>query len=551
VLAPGRHRAPAGRPAEPVITRRGGRGDQWERDADTIAVRAVSPSAWLAPATGPAPDLSQVRVHDDLAAARSARAVGAAAYSLGDHIVSAHRLATSAGPGPTWLLAHEVAHTLQARPPAIARAVTADYATIESNLSYALVDWAITDAEVHEVLVILNGLSAGDFADTIARMSADGFVNRLFDNMTEADQTTFAPLIARIHRVRSGTTTARLIEQLLSYGIVDWAITDAEAHVALTALTSLQGDPDLLKVVVSRIPAEQYERFYENLSDRDRADNLRFLQQVEVIRSSGMTIEELSDRQRTHLESDASAAGKSVGAHIRDEAAKRGYGGNPVTWWPGLLPAQKAAWIARFDAVVARLRTEPPEEIRVILVRAEAAGGGIRWKPERTQELGAYAYNDGGERLGVGRDWLERAERDLANVYDNIAHELGGHQEYGRPASRDIMEGALARLDPAERAIAISGPRSVYSAYSYMETEIYAELREFAYRRPDSGGDDPETSGVEEELRKIKDAFAPSVAESIVRSLRRRVQIDARITDAARDLLDRKIRIVFPVLRFP
>jgi hypothetical protein len=468
-----------------------------------------------------------------------------------DHVFSAHRLATSAGPGPTWLLAHEVAHTVQARPPTIARTVASDYAMIESSLSYGIVDWAITDADAHEVLVILSALAAGDLADTIARMDADGLVDRLFDNVTDADKTAFEPLIARIHQARTGADTVRLIEQLLSYGILDWAITAAEAHMALTTLKSLRPDPARLKTVIGRIPAPQYERFYDNLSDRDRADNLPFLQQVETIRSSGMTIEELSDTQRTHLEAEASAAGKSVGEHIRDETAGRGYGGNPVTWWPGLLPAQKAAWIARFDAVVARLRTEPPEEIRDILARAEAAGGGIRWRPERTEELGAYAYNDGGERLGVGRDWLERAERDLANVYDNIAHELGGHQEYGRPASQDIMEGTLAGLDPAERAVATSGPRSVYSAYSYMETEIYAELREFAYRRPDSGGDDPETSGVETELRKIRDAFETSVGESIVRGLRRRIQLDARITAGARDLLDRKIRIVFPSLRLP
>ncbi len=505
----------------------------------------------MLPVTGPTPDLSHVRIRDDPSAAQSARGLGAAAYSVGDDIVSAHPLTTRSGPATTWLLAHEVAHTLQARPPSIARAVAADYATIASNLSYGIVDWAVTDAEAHDVLGILNGLSSGDLADTISRMTTDGFVDRLFDNMTEADQTSFAPLIAKIHQLRTGTATAGLIEQLLSYGVIDWAITDAEAHMALTALRSLRGDPNRLKIVVSRIPAQQYERFYANLSDADRAANLRFLQQVEMIRSSGMTMEELSDRQRTHLESEATAAGKSVGEHIRDETAGRGYGGNPVTWWPGLLPAQKASWITRFDAVVVRLRTEPPQEIRDILTRAEAAGGGIRWKPERTEELGAYAYNDGGERLGVGRDWLERAELDLPNVYDNIAHELGGHQEYGRPASRDVVEGTLAGLDPAERAIATSGPKSVHSAYAYMETEIYAELREFAYRRPDSGGDDPETSGVEKELKKIKDAFEPTVAESIVLGLRRRVQLDARITDGARALLDRKIRVVFPTLRVP
>lgn len=60
-------------------------------------------------------DLSRVRVHADAQAAGSARAVGAAAYTVGSDIVfGAGRYAprTSAGQG---LLAHELAHTVQQR----------------------------------------------------------------------------------------------------------------------------------------------------------------------------------------------------------------------------------------------------------------------------------------------------------------------------------------------------------------------------------------------------------------------------------------------------
>lgn len=60
-------------------------------------------------------DFSHVRVHADAAAARSAAAVGAAAYSVGPHIAfAAGRYVPATAPGRL-LLAHELAHVVQHR----------------------------------------------------------------------------------------------------------------------------------------------------------------------------------------------------------------------------------------------------------------------------------------------------------------------------------------------------------------------------------------------------------------------------------------------------
>ena len=194
----------------------------------------------------------------------------------------------------------------------------------------------------------------------------------------------------------------------MSYGLLDWVITDEEAHMALEALKGLQGTPNKLKAVVAKIPAKQYERLYDNLSAKDRSENLRFLQDLEMIRSSGMTLDELSTEQKKHLEAEAAAAGVSVGTHIRGETAARGYGGNPVTWWPSLTPLKKADWIKRFDEVIKNIRVQAPKEVLDIIRSAEVAGGGIVWDPEATEESGAYAINYG-TKLGVGKSWLEAA----------------------------------------------------------------------------------------------------------------------------------------------
>jgi hypothetical protein len=55
-------------------------------------------------------DFSQVRVHDDASAARSAQAIAASAYTVGRHIVLADPRAADRG-----LLAHELAHVVQQR----------------------------------------------------------------------------------------------------------------------------------------------------------------------------------------------------------------------------------------------------------------------------------------------------------------------------------------------------------------------------------------------------------------------------------------------------
>ena len=66
---------------------------------------------WMEPRFGS--DFSQVRVHDDGKAAESARAVGALAYAVGNHIVfDTHQYAPGTATG-RHLLAHELAHTLQ------------------------------------------------------------------------------------------------------------------------------------------------------------------------------------------------------------------------------------------------------------------------------------------------------------------------------------------------------------------------------------------------------------------------------------------------------
>ncbi len=60
-------------------------------------------------------DFSRVRVHTDRAAAASAHTLGAHAYTTGEHLVFANGRYAPHTRGGLWLLAHELAHTVQQR----------------------------------------------------------------------------------------------------------------------------------------------------------------------------------------------------------------------------------------------------------------------------------------------------------------------------------------------------------------------------------------------------------------------------------------------------
>lgn len=94
----------------PVRLAIGAAHDEFEQEADTVAQRALSRSAGP---PGARSDFSGVRIHTDAHAAESAQAVGAHAYTVGNHIVfGAGQFApgTSAG---RCLLAHELTHVMQ------------------------------------------------------------------------------------------------------------------------------------------------------------------------------------------------------------------------------------------------------------------------------------------------------------------------------------------------------------------------------------------------------------------------------------------------------
>lgn len=484
-------------------------------------------------------DLGQVRLHTDDSADASARSLSARAYTLGNDIVfSKGQYDPQSTTGGT-LLAHELAHVLQQRQGAtgIQRDVTPEYALIEDRLTYGLFDWAITDGNCLDVLNLLATLSDADLADTVAAMDRDGLLDRLMENISEDDQQVFAVLIGRINRHRSVSHTGDWIISQLSYGAFDWAITDDDATRAFMVLRGLESQ-ELRSVIAKMVNAGVYDRLRDQLPEELVGQFAAFMTRLDDIRDE---FNALVDNQVDFFrnQKDETGAPISAGAVISQTVKDTGYGGAPATW-DDLKPDEKKVWRRRAaDAIAAVKASAVGTQLDEVLKRGE-----LVFIPEEAEKNSAYAYVSGTNKLYFGREWVRDAEKDPKNVWQSIAHELGGHEEFGDTWSWAIMQAALARLTPDERAKALSGSNHVFSAYGYLETELYAELRELPHRVPGSGGDRPQDD-VPAQLRKIKKAFSEQVALQIVIRLYYRVALDPRVTDEAKSLFYRSVQDVF------
>jgi LysM domain len=336
----------------------------------------------------------------------------------------------------------------------------------------------------------------------------------------------------------------------------------------MTAFQNFADQPERLRDLVTGMSEEDYRGYLQNTPRKQLEKNGQLVMDIEAMRSTGMTIDELAEEQRDFLAQQAKKAGKSPGEYVADVVKTEGYGGGDAKKWDKLDKGQKQKWHDRFKSAVKDIKASAPADVKEVIKDAEAKGGGFRWDPAETERNGAFAYTSGDWALHCGMRWVEAADTDRASVYGNIAHEMGGHNYYGETNGWDVQYQAIGKLGAKEEEKAYAGGNSAYSAYGYMETEIFAELYEFTYatkgnptdtpfevdakgedltserKRKTSSGKPFLVGDVKFQLTRIKAAFAPKVAEAVVRGLWRRVQIDPRILPQAKDLFATDVKTV-------
>jgi Domain of unknown function (DUF4157) len=254
-----------------------------------------------------ATSFGNVRIHDDAVSHGASRVLGAEAFAVGQHVHFASGRYRPASRDGLNLIAHELAHTVQQRamPAAssgdvelgaadsplereadraaeravagvavdalhgapgavIQRRGSAEVEEIDELLSYGLFDWAITDSESVNALTRLKGLPRIEQAEF---MSDQKFAGRLRDNLPNARLPEFDAIAADVSGLLPASSTVDAIIEKLSYGIVDWAITDAEAVEALDLLKTLSGEQ--LAITLKRI---DHVRLLDNLPEDRRPE---------------------------------------------------------------------------------------------------------------------------------------------------------------------------------------------------------------------------------------------------------------------------------------
>jgi hypothetical protein len=150
-------------------------------------------------------DFSAVRVHDDSRAHSLAAGYGARAFTFGPDIYFGSGQLDPYGPSGRHLIAHELTHTVQQDgDTTVRRLVSTGTPHIRELLSYGITDWAIRDAEAHEAIAALSGMTPIDLADTVGALDDDDnkYLDRLFDNITEDDQRKFRSVLQDIQKSR-------------------------------------------------------------------------------------------------------------------------------------------------------------------------------------------------------------------------------------------------------------------------------------------------------------------------------------------------------------
>lgn len=236
-------------------------------------------------------DFSGVRLHQGGEAADLSRDINARAFTMGSHIVFGQQAYSPASHESQKLLAHELTHVVQqkgseriARKPlaldisrhhdnVIQRAVSKELGEIESLLSYGIIDWAITDAEAIQALELLKKLPRYQQAVFV---TSEPYADRLRSNLPAERIAEYDDIVASVQSItpQSAKSKIQKIQSLLSYGIIDWAITDAEAVQALELLKSLSGTE--LTVALGAI---NYGRLLDNLPDDRKQELIDLLSQ--------------------------------------------------------------------------------------------------------------------------------------------------------------------------------------------------------------------------------------------------------------------------------
>jgi hypothetical protein len=249
---------------------------------------------------------------------------------------------------------------------------------------------------------------------------------------------------------------------------------------------------------------------------------------------------------RKKAEAEAEAKGKpppkpeelpksSMSDVVTSDAAKHALKPASTDAWTKLPKAARDHWKdERAPAAFAKVL----DSIKGTELEKVMAGHQLKFEPVKVLELGAYAYESEGTMV-VGMTFVQDVEKDSKNAWALLAHEIGGHFEYGTTYSSRFMDRLRDLLPEAERkrwTDTKDGRNTFFQSYLYAETEIFSALRQRRYDVPVSGpkpvhGAMKADRMIEVRLDQIESVFHREVGRAILVGLNRKVQASSDILD--------------------
>ena len=230
---------------------------------------------------------------------------------------------------------------------------------------------------------------------------------------------------------------------------------------------------------------------------------------------------------------------------VTEDIKKHASSTNPTTAWTTLSAADQANWKTRAAAAWASLVTS----VKGTELEKNTVGATYNFDPETALKNGWYAWQNN-KTLSFGMSWVKMAELDPKNVQENLAHELGGHLEYGTTYGSEIMSAAIDLMPAADRDKWRKDSQKFFEAYEYPETEIYSAIRQLRYTdpltgpKPSSGGIDP-YANVPKRLNGMKDVLQPDVAKAVLIELKRRIDASPEILQRDKDYYVAQVKAIF------
>jgi hypothetical protein len=541
-------------------------------------------------------DFSRVRLHSGPDAASRSRAIGARAFTIGDEVFVGDAQFNPRDARGRSLLAHELVHVVQqqiASSHPIATTALSSEGSAESEAGRL--------SRAAEQAVATNGGRTGPVGDLMVRQPAHGIQRQADAGPSDAGPT--PPATAPAQGATPGDVADLVIawmnyhDPMASAGIGDYdkayailksvdadtmlqVLLEIERRQYLDLLASYSGagrgdprtEPYLLAVKYRSRDLPDGERargpgLVGALDPADQAAVRTFLAplgthkqemfvsgpEAETSRLAQLTFDALEAKRkaaesaaRAKAESEAKAQGKpppaptsapkvGMGEVVEKEVESRKIKSLPTDAWDKLPDKAKKDWEkTRAPAAIAKIMTS----IKGTELESTMKGHPIVFKPREMLVRGGYAYQDGND-LVCGMTFIQDAEKDPKNVWPLLAHEIGGHFEYGTTFASAIAKKLLAKLPEADRKTwteTKEGRTAWFDAYIYHETEIFSALRQRQYDVPVSGA--PPTHGgikpdanVDKRLRQLADAYPKEVATAILIELNRKVQASPTILD--------------------